>query len=171
MGKLTLAGKLADELAVSTGKAKRAVDDLGADNVRRLLDDVQQNGSSRLPSGWRKGVLATGAVSGAAGGGALAWRQQDVWQAQAAAREAQARTARSENYAEAMKWIVESDLPADLKRQFAKGASATANSPNNGSGDNSGDGGLVPDDPQTLIILIIVLALVLKYALESGRLG
>jgi hypothetical protein len=170
MGKLTLASKLADELAVSTGKAKRAVDDLGADNVRRLLDDVQQNGSSRLPSGWRKGVLATGAVSGAAGGGALAWRQQDVWQAEAAARESEARAGRSENYAEAMKWIVESDLPADMKREFARGASATARSPNSSGGDD-GDGGVLPDDPVTLIILLIVLALVLKYALESGRLG
>jgi hypothetical protein len=169
MGKLTLASKLADELAVSTGKAKRAVDDLGADNVRRLLDDVQQNGSSRLPSGWRKGVLATAAVSGTAGGGALAWRQQDVWQAEAAARESEARAGRSENYAEAMKWIVESDLPADMKREFARGASATARSPSsNGGGD---DGGVLPDDPVTLIILLIVLALVLKYALESGRLG
>jgi hypothetical protein len=167
MGKLTLASKLADELAVSTGKAKRAVDDLGADNVRRLLDDVQQNGSSRLPSGWRKGVLATAAVSGTAGGGALAWRQQDVWQAEAAARESEARAGRSENYAEAMKWIVESDLPADMKRQFARGASATARSPSS----NGEDGGVLPDDPVTLIILLIVLALVLKYALESGRLG
>jgi hypothetical protein len=167
MGKLTLASKLADELAVSTGKAKRAVDDLGADNVRRLLDDVQQNGSSRLPSGWRKGVLATAAVSGTAGGGALAWRQQDVWQAEAAARESEARAGRSENYAEAMKWIVESDLPADMKREFARGASATARSPSS----NGEDGGVLPDDPVTLIILLIVLALVLKYALESGRLG
>lgn len=154
----SLAVKLSDEFAVTAEKASRFVDDVGPKKAQQILDDLGSSGSRTLSGDWWKPVAATGAV----GGGALAWRQQDVAKARALAE-------RGQNYEDAMKHIVESDLPADLKRAMVEGAMGAANAGAGNSGGSSKDksGGLIPDDPATLIVLVIVMALVLKFALEG----
>lgn len=155
MGSISLAAKLADELGTSVTKTRRLVDDVGDDTARALLDDVQRKGNRVLPDDWWKPV----AVTGAGGAGALAWNQQKVWQAQAAADKA-------DNYNQAVKEIIGSDLPNDIKLQLAKGASNAA-SGGGGGNDDDGSRGLIPDDIGTTLVLMIVLVIVLVYALES----
>lgn len=152
MGKISLATRMADELGVSVQKASRFIDDVGASKARQTLDEVAAQGSKTVAKWLKPATLGAGAV----GGGALVWRQQDVAHARALAEQQQ-------NHADAVRDIIESDLPPDLKRQMLEDASNAASS----GGDDGGDGptSFIPDDPQTLIILIIVMAIVLKTTL------
>lgn len=153
MGKISLATRLADELGVSVQKASRFVDDVGASRARQTVDEVAAQGSKTVAKWLRPATIGAGAI----GGGALVWRQQDVAQARALADQQQ-------NYADAVRQVIESDLPPDLKRQMLEDASSAA-STSGGDDGGSGPGGIIPDDPQTLIILIIVMAIVLKTTL------
>jgi len=166
MSKITLAARMADELGTSTAKAARFIDDIGRDEAAALVDDAASKSDELLPSGWAKPAAAVGGTGAAVGGGALVYREQDVRRAEALADQRQA-------YGEAMKNIIEADLPADLKRQLAQGAARTSAKNSDQFGPDAGneDGGIIPDDPQTLIVLIIIMALVLKYALENENGG
>lgn len=160
MSKLTLASKLADEFGVSFSKASKFVDEVGVQTARQSLDDAAAFGSKAV-----KLSLGGGAILG---GGALAWRQQDVARARAIA-ESQA------SYRDTISQIIESDLPPEVKANMAEQASGEGSSSGgDGSGGGGGGGGgggpgngLIPDDPQTLIILMIVLIFTLKFGLEG----
>jgi len=156
----SLAVRLADELGTSLSRARKYVDEMGESTAARVADEAAQVGDEGI-SGWTKAGLGAGAI----GGGALVWREQDVRQARAIADQ-------TKSYNEAITDVMESDLPPEVKRQLVVEASDAASGGGGGgggSGDNggSGPGGLIPRDPQTLIILIIVMALVLKFALEG----
>lgn len=155
MGKISLATRLADEAGVSVQKARRFVDDVGAGKARQAADELATQGSRTIRS-W---AVPVGAAGGIVGGGALAWRQQDVAQARALAE-------RSQSYEDAVGKLIESDLSPEAKRDMLDSASNAAGASSDAGGD---DGGIVPDDPQTLIILVIVMAIVLKTALGGGR--
>lgn len=165
MSKATIVTKLADELGVAAGKASRFVDDIGGDKARRLVDDLAQRGDE--PARWLTNRRL--AVGGAVGGGALAWRQQDVAEAQAIARE-------KSSYKESIKKIIESDLPPKLKEAMAADASAAARPSGNG-GDGGGGGGedngfignLIGGDPMVAILMIVVIVMVFRYALEGEQ--
>jgi len=161
MGKLTLATRLADDLGTSVAEASRFVDDVGASRARGLIDEA--SGGGRVSNWWKAGAGGT-----AIGGGALAWREQDV-------RRAEAMASQQQSYGDALTTLVEADLPPDVKQSLAaslaeQGAGSAGGGSSGGDGGDSqpDDGGLVPDDPQTLIILVIVLVFVLKFALEGG---
>lgn len=164
MGKIDVALKIADEFGTSVGKASQFVDDVGgktADELARLSDEgarVSSEGISRTT----KALGGAGLV----GGGALAWRQQEVERAKALA-------AKSQNYSDAVKNLAESDLPPEVKKKLAEGLAQQAK--NNDGGNKDGGGGL-PDlgdvfgDAQTTLILVIVAAIVLSQAVDGGPL-
>lgn len=155
MGKLTLASKLADELGKSTGEAMRFVDDVGVSAARNTLDEAASAGS-RTVEKWGKRVLGIGAVGG---GGALAWRQQDLSQAKQIASQQQ-------DYSEAVKAIMDSDLPPEKKRELIEQLNKDAPASGQNKDDGGDDGGDNPfKDAQTTIILVIVMIFVLKFAL------
>lgn len=157
MSKLSLALKLADETGVAVQKALRYVDDVGGDLASKSLDDVTEAGS-RTVSKWFK-PAAAGTVL--AGGGVLAWNQQTVEKAQAKADTTQSAQA-------ALADIIDSDLPPDLKREMVRALIGSTDPADDQKDEKNDGGGLIPDDPQTLIILVIVMALVLKFALDGG---
>lgn len=160
MSKLEVAMRLADETGVSLSKAQKFIDDVGLDAARGLADDAVEVGGKTLSSGWWKAGAATGVV----GGGALAWRQQDLAQAEAIASQAG-------SYNSALSKIMDSDLSPKAKRELALTLTDTspgAGGSSGGSGGSSGAGGLLPGDAQTTIILLIVLIFGLKFALDGG---
>ena len=151
MSKLTLATRLADELGVSIQNASQFVDDVGAPTARRALDEAVAAGS-RTVSDWWKPVTAGGVL---VGGGALAWRQQDLEQARAIA-------AQQQDYSSALASIMESDLSPEAKRELVVNLSERA------SGDaTKSKPGLLGSDIQTTLILLVVLVFVLKFGLEE----
>lgn len=151
MSKLTLATKLADELGVSIQKASQFVDDVGAATARKALDEALAAGS-RTVTDWWKPVTAGGVV---VGGGALAWRQQDLEQARTIA-------AQQQDYSSALAAIMESDLSPEAKRELV------VNLSERGPGNQSdSQPGLLGGDVQTTIILLVVLVFVLKFGLEE----
>jgi len=160
MSKLSLASSLADEFGVSFARASKFVDDVGAGSARSSLNNAASYGSRNV-----KLALGGGAV---AGGGALAWRQQDVSTARSIAQQQQ-------SYSETVASIMESDLPPEVKRQLVEEAGKNAGSSSGGSGgggggdggDGGGGSGLLPDNPQVLIILLIVLVFGMKFALDG----
>lgn len=155
MSKLTIATRLADTLGTTTDEAMQFVDDIGAqaaDKVAVNVGDDAGAASSGISNWWK----AAGAT-GAAGGGALAWRQQDVNRAEAMASGQQ-------SYQDAMRSIIQSDLPSELKAEMAKSATNA-----NGGGGGGGGGGNplgflsgLLESPQTLIALVIVLVVVMN---------
>lgn len=161
MSKLQVAMRLADELGTSVGKARTFVDDVGLDAARGAVDDVAQKGSQTVSNWWRPTVIG----GGLAGGGALAWRQQDIAQARQIANQ-------QRSYKSAMQSILESDLPPDAKREMVRNLQNSGNGGNGDGGDDSGwslpwsgDGGGGPfGDLQMLLALVIVAVLVLQYA-------
>jgi len=155
MSKLSLASSLADEFGVSFARASKFVDDVGAGAARSSLDDAASFGGRNVK-------LALGGTA-VAGGGALAWRQQDVATARSIAQQQQ-------TYSDTVKSIMESDLPPELKQELLREASANTGSDNSGDqSGGSGGSGLIPDDPQTLIILLIVLVFGMKFALDGDE--
>jgi hypothetical protein len=160
MGKFSLAARLADEAGTSLSKSKRFVEEVGAPKVERLLDDAAQSGSSTVEKWW-KPALGAGAIGG---GGALAWRQQELETARSIADQQQ-------GYTEAVTSIMDSDLSPEKKRNLVD--SLISNSPSSGSntgggggaGGGDGGGGLLGNDIQTTIVLMVVLAFALRYTL------
>lgn len=145
MSKYSLVARLADELGTT------------ADEAARLVDDGARG--ETIPT-WAKGAAGVG---GAAGGGALLWRQQDVWQSEADADRAQ-------SYEEAMNNIIQSDLAPEQKAEMARQAGQAARSSGGGNAtEQAGDdplgflGDLI-ESPQTLIVLVIVLVVVMNAA-------
>lgn len=161
MGKFSLASKLADELGKSTEEAMRFVDEVGAPRARSVLDEAA-SGASRTVSNWWKPAAATGGI---VGGGALAWRQQDLEQARAIANQQQ-------DYTSAVQGIMESDLPPERKQelidQLNESAPASGTNPNN-QGGGGGGGGLLGGDMQTTLILLVVLAFAFRYTLGDDE--
>lgn len=155
MSKLTLVSKISEELGVSTAKAAKLVDDLGAD----LADDLATTAdeSTIVGSKWWK----RGAVGGTAGGaGLLAWRQQDI-------ARLKAETANRQSSLEAAKMLAELDLGADKKRSLAAALLGQAANPGGGGGGggDGGGGGLLGGDIQTTLVLLVVVAFALRYTL------
>jgi len=160
MGKFSLASRLADEIGSSTDEAMRFVDEVGAPAVRDTLDEAAGSASRTVSKWWKPTAAGTGLV----GGGALAWRQQDLNQAQAIASQQQ-------DYTSSVQSIMQSDLPPERKREMleALNENAPASGSNNGGGDGGGGGGgLLGGDIQTTIILVIFMVFVLKFALDGG---
>lgn len=160
MSKMQLAVKMADELGVSVSKASRFIDDVGVSKATSALDEAVAVGTKQIPS-FKKVAVGGGAL----GAGALLWRQQDVDQARSLAQQ-------SSNYSDALAKIIDSDLPPDVKKALlsdlaSDGGATGSDGSGNGSGDGNGGNGLLPSDPTTLIILMIVLIFVLKFALEG----
>lgn len=162
MGKLSLATKLADELGSSVDEAMRFVDEVGAPAARNTVDELA-GGASRTVENWWKPVAGTGAV---VGGGALAWRQQDIMQAKAIASQQQ-------DYSSAVESIMASDLSPEAKRELLQklnqSSPASGTNPNNQGGNNGGDDGLLGGDTQTTLVLLIVVAFALKYTLGDDE--
>ena len=160
MSKLSLAAKLADETGVALSKAKKFVDDVGVKTATRSLDEVIEAGS-RTISEWWKPALATG---GRVGGGALGWRQQDL-------QEAEAIASQQRDYSDAWASLMDSGLSPEAKKELA--VRLIEQSPSsNGDGSKGGeskDGGLLPEDPAALVILVIVLVMVLRYSLGGSN--
>jgi len=154
MGSISLAAKLADETGASLAKASKFVDDVSPTKARKVLDDLTSSGSKTLSSGWWK----AGAATGVAGGGALAWRQQDIEEAKAIADSNQSQQS-------AIADIMDSDLSPEAKQQLVDQLLQQQTQPTN---DDGGDGGnpfddLLPDmgGMQVTIGLIVVLALLI----------
>lgn len=153
MSKLTLAKKLVDQTGVSFSKATRFIDDLGASNARRVIDDTVEAGQDTV-SKWWKPAAGAGAIIG---GGALAWRQQDVAVARAVAEREQTRT-------EALRDIIESDIDPELKEELLNRLSEDAGGD---PGDDPGAGNPFDNLPW-MIGGVIVLLFVLNYATTAG---
>lgn len=158
MSKIDLAVRMADELGVSVSKASRFVDDVGVSKATAALDEAAAVGSKSIPS-----FTKVAAGGGALGAGALLWRQQDVERAQSLAES-------SSNYTDALTKIIDSDLPPDVKKALLEDLGDSTNTDsesNNEENGGNGGNGILPSDPTTLIILMIVLIFVLKFALDG----
>jgi hypothetical protein len=150
MGKISLAAKLADETGATLARATKFVDDISPSRARRVLDDLQSGGSSALSSNWFKAGAATGVV----GGGALAWRQQDIDQARAIAQQ-------NESQESAINDIMNSGLSPEAKQELVDQLLEAQNNNGGGGGGSNPLDGLLPDmgGMQVTIGLIVVLAL------------
>ena len=154
MGKFSLATNLADELGVTYSKAARYVDDVGLDTARATYDEALATGG-RTVSDWWKPATAGGIL---VGGGALAWRQQDIEQAKQIASQ-------QREYSSALESIIASDLEPAVKRELANRLlNSREKSDNNDQNDNALSE-VLGDDPSTTIILLIVLIFALKFGL------
>lgn len=147
MGTLKLAAKLADEAGVSLSKASKFVDDVSPTKARQVVDDLASSGSKTLSSGWWK----AGAATGVAGGGALAWRQQDIEQARAISN-------RQQSQAAALADIMESSLSPDAKQALVEQLLATQQTTTDGGNSMFEMGGM-----QVTLGLVVVLALLLQF--------
>lgn len=154
MSKYTLAVKLADEFGVSVAKASRYIDDVGSSLARRTLDDAARIGSKTVGTWWKPAAAGTAVV----GTGALVYRQQDVLTAEALAKN-------SESYNDGVQAIMDSDLPAELKAELTRELVNTAAASTKAA--DEGAGGLLGDDTQTTVILLVVLVFALKFALDG----
>ncbi|AAY24956.1 head protein [Haloarcula hispanica virus SH1] len=157
MGKFALASRLADELGSSVDETIRFVDEVGVQPARSMLDEAAQSGS-RTVQNWWKPATAVGVVGG---GGALAWRQQEIDQARAIANQ-------QKSYTSAAREVMQSDLSPEAKRelvnQLNENGPASGQNKNGGGGDDGG-GGLLGGDIQTTLVLLIVVAFALRYTL------
>mgnify|MGYP000362667689 CR=1 FL=1 len=158
MSKLAIASRLADELGASVNKAKKFVDDLGGDRSRQLVDDLGSGGSRSIGDFVTPGTLAVGGI----GGGALLWRQQDVATARALAEQ-------SSSYNDAVKSIMESNLPPELKQEMVDDATQAAK--DRRGGDGSGTTSFIDgifQDPIKMIFALVLMIVILQYALDGG---
>lgn len=155
MAKFSLAARLADELGTSVDEAAQFIDDIGEQQARQTVVNVGDEGAAGTGiSNWWKAAGAGGAL----GAGALAWRQQDVQRAEAIAQ-------RQQSYSKAMRSIISSDLPGDLKSEMARDANnAATGGGGGGSGGGGGPldalGGLMGDAQTTLALLVVLVILV-----------
>ena len=160
MAKLRLARELAEQTGKSLSEARRFVEDVGVPRAQSLVDEAAEAGS-RTVQNWWKPTLAGGTLIG---GGALAWRQQDLQQARAIA-------AQQQDYGSAIESIMDSDLPPDKKQEMVDSLinNSPASQQNQGGDGGDGGGGLLGGDAQTTIILLVVLAFVMRYTLGSDN--
>lgn len=149
MGRLRLAREIAEQTGANLRSAMRYVDDVGSSQARRTLRAAEDRTTWRLPA--TVGVGTTGV---------LAWRQQNVREAEAIAQE-------SENAKEALAQIVESDLDPDDKAELAE---IFASQHGQGDDDGSrfpfelfGNGGM-ERTLVTIVVVVVVLGFVLNYA-------
>lgn len=169
MSKTTLAIQLADELGVSVSKALRFIDDVGYSRASRLVDEGARAGDeagglmARLPDDWWK---PTAAIGGVATGGLVGYRYLSLQQAEALADGAQADSDRATTAENAVRTILDrDDLTPQQKRELIDRVLGVMESRT--PGDDTPGGGLFGGDTQTLIVLLIVLALVFNYAMED----
>lgn len=155
MGKAGLAAKIADEVGTTVDDAYKWVDDVGVPKAQSALDDITTRGSKTVEKWW-KPATAGGAV---VGGTAVAWRQQDVWEAQAIADQQQ-------TYADAFQSIMESDLDPAQKEELVD--ELRNSSPASGQNSGGGGGGILGNDLQTTLVLIVIVAIVLSQTLDTG---
>ncbi len=188
MGKVALARRLADELGTSVSKARRLVDDVGPRRARATLDRASGAGdeivlagddagsaaddaadSGGIVSDYWKPAAATAAIGG---GGALAYRQQNIWSQNAIAEQ-------NKSYSEAVESIADSDLaPRDKQAaldDLNESAPASGENENKGDGGGGGGGGDGPfsgllDNPMTMVIVLVVVVVVVRSAM-TGDIG
>lgn len=166
MGKFSVASTIASKTGKSLEEAKKFVDDVGVNRAQRVADDLA-GGASRTVSKWWKPALAGG---GLAGGGALAWRQQDLEQARAIADQ-------QRSYSGAVESIMNSDLPPEKKQELVENLTEESPASDSNKDDDDDSGGwwkeftdALPDGVTGLqgqVIMIIVLLAVLRYTLGS----
>lgn len=156
MSKTKIASKVASKFGVSASKARRFVDDVGSGRAAQAVDTAAKKGGKAASNYWKPAV-----AGGAVGGGALAWRQQDVAKARALAD-------KNQSYNEAMQSIIESDLPPEMKQEMAEDAAKAANG---GGGD---DGGLLDKIPglggsglQGTVIALVVILVILNRVMDG----
>lgn len=157
MGRLSAATRLADEFGTSIDNAQRFIGDVGPDVADDLVQKSGQVADDTLSS-WRRPLALAGGTGVVAGGAGLAYRQQDVSQARAIAEQ-------SASYSDAVQSIIESDMSPDAKQAAIEDLNNNAGTDDEDDEDDGGD--LLPENPQTLIIMMIVLVFVLKFALEG----
>lgn len=158
MGKFQLATSLADELGTSVGKASRFIDEVGAPAARDTLDEAAEGASRTVENWWKPAAVGGGLI----GGGGLAWRQQNIEQAEAIASQQQ-------DYSEAIRSIMESDLSPEQKRQMVQGLNDNAPAGNGGDGGDGDDGGLLGNDLQITLVMLVVLAFAFRYTLGDDQ--
>ena len=147
MSRVRLVRELAEATGSSLTDASRFVKQVGDDTARRALRGAETRTSWRLP-----------ALAGIGTGGALTWRQQDVWEAQAIAEE-------SRNSMEALKLILESEeLSPEAKERLAGdlGTGGIGDDDNGGLG----FGDLLGGDLQRTILMIVALLIVISFAVN-----
>lgn len=169
MSKLRVATRLADELGTSLSKAQRFVSDVGPTKAEDVLDGARgaaRGGDDGFDLGTK--LLAGGTV---ATGGGLAYRQQSVW----AEQEDSAQTS---DQVDGLKALLEDEeLSAEDKRKLVEDyLDSLGDFGANGDDSDDNGGGWPPELPdfgdmfgnaQTILVLVIVAAIVLKFAMED----
>ena len=163
MSKFSLAAKLADEIGTSVSKASRFVDEVGAPAVRSTIDEAAGGASRTVEKWWKPAAAGTGVV----GGGALAWRQQDLSKARAIADQQQA-------YSSAVESLIDSDLPPEKKRELIEELNKSAlDTDNDDKNDDGGGpfsdlfGGGIEGTLIKLLVVMMVVGFLLNYAGSS----
>lgn len=166
MSKYSLAVKLADELGTSVSKASRFIDDVGYTKASRLVDEGATLGDdagslgSRLADDWWKPVVGGGAVIG---GTVTGYKYLDAAKAREIANAAEAESEGAATGRDAIRLILEDDsLTPEQRRELVEQYLKSQTPP--GDPDKPG---LLGGDVQTLVVLLIVLALVFNYAMDG----
>lgn len=158
MSKAQIVRRFADEFGTKASDARRFVRNVGPRQADEMAA-ASRSGDSSAQFPWRTAIA--GATATSIGGGALAWREQDI-------REAEAMADNSQNIADAIKDIAESDLPPELQQELAEAATGAA-SPGGGGGDDGFSwSDLWPGMPDlgieniaiVMLVLVVVLMLV-----------
>lgn len=155
MSRTRLAREIAAETGTNIRSALRYVDDVGRSQARRSLRAAEDRTTWRLP-----------ATVGIGTGGVLAWRQQNINEAEAIADQ-------HESARDSLKAIVESDMDGDDKAELAEiFATQQANGDDEEeTGPNLldrflGNGGM-EGTLVTIVVLVLVLGFVLNYASQQ----
>lgn len=183
MSKIRLAREIAEVTGRSLTKALRYISDVGSKTARKSVEAAKGGASWKLPA-----TLTAG------GGGALAWRQQDVRRAEAIAQKAQAEADKQANATDALGELLDADdLSAKQIQQLAEEFNVDEEPPSDdgddpdddpsddspsglpklldeilGGGDGSGGLGALVGGAQQTVILLVVVVLVLNYALNRS---
>lgn len=150
MSRFRLVQEIAQKTGRGIGEASRYVSEVGPRTARRTLRSAEDGVSWRLPA-----TVAVGT------GGVLAWRHQNVREAEAVARE-------SESAMDALAAIIGSDDLTPEQKAYLSEIIAGVGS--NGDDDSSrwpdilSGGGGMEGTILTIIIVVIVLAFVMDYA-------
>ncbi|AFD02302.1 head protein [Haloarcula hispanica icosahedral virus 2] len=159
MGRLSAAARLADEFGSSIDNAQRFVDEVGPDVADDLVARSGQVADDALTS-WKRPLAAAGGTGVLAGGAGLAYRQQDVAEARSVAEQ-------SASYSEAVQAIIESDMSPEAKQQAIKDLNNNAGTDGDDDDGDEGPAGLLPENPQVVIVLMIVLIFAMKFGLQG----
>lgn len=156
--------RLADELNVSVAKALRFIDDVGYTRASKLADEgARADGllSKRLPSGWWKPAASVGIVGTT---GVVGYKYLSLQQAKAVADAAASDSDRADTAAAAVRTVLDRDdlTPKQKKEMIDRILGVMEDTNAKGAG-----AGLLGGDTQTLVVLLIVLALVFNYAMEG----